>query len=579
MSEENKVESDRSLLQGAHAKGPIATLGAFVRLSGPGWLQSAITLGGGSLAGALFLGILGGTSLLWLQLVAIIMGVVMLSAISYVTLSTGERPFRTIRDHVNPVLAWGWVLATIAANMIWCMPQFSLCFAALEKNLLAGTVEGTDQFKYGISAFFLIAAGFAVYLNGQQGRAARAFDIFLKILIGMIVLCFVGVVVLLARSGKLNWSTIANGFIPDFSQWNRPTGSLAQLVQGLPTDMQDFWSAKIVTAQSNVMIAAAATAVGINMTFLMPYSLLKRGWDQTFRGLARFDLATGMAIPYIAVTSCIVIAAATQFHGQADDLFLSNDPETMQKSKLFDKTKTLLKERVVGAEAFQALSKADRGELTAEELVQAAALSQEEKQIISSITKRGAFDLSEALEPLLGEKRSRYVFGLGILGMGFSTIIILMLINGFAFCEVLGRPLGGTPYIVGCLVAGIAGASWPYFWDGDSKVYLSIVASSFGSMLLPIAYVTFFLLMNNSQVLGDAMPRGFTRLVWNLLMGVSVLGAIAAAGKAIYDKAANPQTGPVVMTVAAGFAIAAIVGFLDRQNSRREPGSPAPDDN
>jgi len=75
------------------------------------------------------------------------------------------------------------------------------------------------------------------------------------------------------------------------------------------------------------------------------------------------------------------------------------------------------------------------------------------------------------------------------------------------------------------------------------------------------------------------MPRGFSRLVWNLLMGVSVLGAIAAAGKAIYDKAANPQTGPVVMTVAAGFAIAAIVGFLDRQNSRREPGSPAPDDN
>ncbi len=64
------------------------------QLSGPGWLQSAITLGGGSLAGALFLGVLGGTSLMWLQLVAIIMGVIMLSAISYVTLSTGGRPFR-----------------------------------------------------------------------------------------------------------------------------------------------------------------------------------------------------------------------------------------------------------------------------------------------------------------------------------------------------------------------------------------------------------------------------------------------------------------------------------------------------
>lgn len=61
----------------------------YIRLSGPGWLQSAITLGGGSLAGALFLGVIAGTSFLWLQLVAIVLGVVMLSAISYVTLSTG----------------------------------------------------------------------------------------------------------------------------------------------------------------------------------------------------------------------------------------------------------------------------------------------------------------------------------------------------------------------------------------------------------------------------------------------------------------------------------------------------------
>jgi len=107
-SDENRIDHDRNLLSEAQAKGPIATLGAFVRLSGPGWLQSAITLGGGSLAGALFLGVLGGTSLLWLQLVAIAMGVVMLSAISYVTLSTGNRPFHAIREHINPVLAWGW---------------------------------------------------------------------------------------------------------------------------------------------------------------------------------------------------------------------------------------------------------------------------------------------------------------------------------------------------------------------------------------------------------------------------------------------------------------------------------------
>jgi len=605
-SDENRIDHDRNLLSEAQAKGPIATLGAFVRLSGPGWLQSAITLGGGSLAGALFLGVLGGTSLLWLQLVAIAMGVVMLSAISYVTLSTGNRPFHAIREHINPVLAWGWVLATIAANIIWCMPQFGLCYAAIENTLMPDQIDNlivsvhgdqvdaireemtpeafaeltpaqlsdriadTKVFRFGLSGIFLVMAVIAVYLNGQQGRAAKVFDVFLKTLIGMIVLCFVGVVVQLTRNGSLNWPVIFRGFIPNLSHWNEPTGSIASLMTELPAEIREFWTTKVVRAQSGVMIAAAATAVGINMTFLMPYSLLKRGWDRTFRGLSRFDLATGMAIPYVAVTSCIVIAAATQFHGTADEQFLSTDPAVMQQSPLFGKTTALLKERVTPADQYAQLSKDDKATLTADDLAAAAALPEAEKKIISSLTKRGAFDLSKALEPLLGKKMSRYVFGLGILGMGFSTIIILMLINGFAFCEILGRPLGGAPYIIGCLVAGVVGASWPWFWDGQSKVYLSIVASSFGSMLLPIAYVTFFLLMNSPQVLGDAMPTGVSRLVWNVLMGISVAGAFAAAGKAIYDKASDPATGPIVITVAAGFAIAVIVGILDRRFRRRE---------
>ncbi len=565
-SEENRIEQDRALLLDARSHGPLATLGAYVRLSGPGWLQSAITLGGGSLAGALFLGILGGTSLLWLQLVAITMGVVMLSAISYVTLSTGERPFRAIRDHINPVLAWGWVLATIAANMIWCMPQFSLCFAAVQKNLVGPElVPDEDAVKYGFSAVFLVAAGFAVYLNGQQGRAAKAFDVFLKLLIGMIVLCFVGVVALLTLKGSLNWPQIFRGFIPDFSQWNQPAGSMASLMDDLSTDAQLFWNARVVKAQGGVMIAAAATAVGINMTFLMPYSLLKRGWDSTFRGLSRFDLSTGMAIPYVAVTSCIVIAAATQFHGQADDQFLSADPATMQQSPLFKSAAPMLKERVIGSEAFKQLSKEEQGTLDGEELNQAAALPDAEKQIASSLIKRNAFDLATAIEPLLGPSVSKYVFGLGILGMGFSTIIILMLINGFAMCEILGKPLEGTPYIAGCLIAGVVGASWPFFWQGDSKVYLSIIASSFGMMLLPIAYVTFFFMMNSRKVLGDALPTGGTRLLWNVLMGISVLGATAAAGKAIMDKSNDPAAGWIVVTLAIAYPAAVLVGFFFRK--------------
>ena len=120
----DQIQQQAKELETAEAQGFGAAVKVYTKYSGPGWVQSAITLGGGSLSGALFLGILGGTSLLWLQLVAIIMGVIMLSAISYITLSTGKKPFHAIADHINPALGWGWIIATIAANMLWCMPQF-----------------------------------------------------------------------------------------------------------------------------------------------------------------------------------------------------------------------------------------------------------------------------------------------------------------------------------------------------------------------------------------------------------------------------------------------------------------------
>ena len=95
------IEQERKYLQEAESKGLLPCLVAYTKLSGPGWLQSAITLGGGSLASSLFLGVLAGYSLLWLQPVAIILGIIMLSAISHVTLSTGQSPFVSINNEIN----------------------------------------------------------------------------------------------------------------------------------------------------------------------------------------------------------------------------------------------------------------------------------------------------------------------------------------------------------------------------------------------------------------------------------------------------------------------------------------------
>lgn len=573
-----KVQSNRELLLNAQEEGKV--LSAYLRLSGPGWLQSAITLGGGSLAGALFLGVLGGTSLLWLQLVAITMGVVMLSAISYVTLSTGRRPFEAINSEINPALGWGWLIATCMANMIWCMPQFSLCYDALDKNLAAlagsGLGEATST-KVAVSIVLLIAAAAIVLLNTRQGKAAKLFDLFLKGMVAIVVLCFVGVVGLLAFKGELNFREILSGFLPDIGQWKEPTGRLGEALAALPAEGQDYWRDKIVSNQRSVMVAAAATAVGINMTFLLPYSMLSRGWDKPFRGLARFDLITGMAIPYVLVTSCVVIASAASFHGKIDDSMKSSDLAVMRESPMFESAKGNLVARV---NDLLVDDLGDAAESTSEEqkLEMAAGLDENEKILALALVKRNAFQLSQTLSPLLGEKLANFVFGLGVLAMGFSSIIILMLINGYAFREMMGRPDGTAPFVIGCLVAGGFGASWVWVWAGGAKFWLAIFASSFGAMLLPIAYITFFLMMNSRRILGNEKPTGASMLSWNVLMIVSVLGAIVAAATAIYGKATDkdhPEAFYAIVGLLVVYGFLVLIGFgMRKPHSGETPSSP-----
>ena len=134
-------------------------------------------------------------------------------------------------------------------------------------------------------------------------------------MVGIIVLSFFGVVI--ALSGTLPWGEIIVGFIvPDVSLLWSPAESFIEYING--SSNGGYWTERITNDQRNRMIAAAATAVGINMTFLLPYSLLRRGWGRPERGLATLDLSIGLFIPFLLATSCVVIAAASQFHAKFD---------------------------------------------------------------------------------------------------------------------------------------------------------------------------------------------------------------------------------------------------------------------
>ena len=573
---------DREILSAAHDRGPVSTMGAFLRLSGPGWLQSAITLGGGSLGGALYLGVIGGSSMLWLQMIAIIIGVIMLSAISYVVLSTGQRPYGAINEYVNPVLGVSWITATILANMIFILPQFSLCFDVLDKNFgVVGSLEqmlggSNPQFtaKIIISAVIATIAFGIVCMSFKPGWAAKLFDALLKLIVGAIVVCFVMAVVMLAQQGQINWHDVLMGFVPDFSQWTNAAPKLASNISNLGGTANRFWSDQLTQRQQFVMLSTTATAVGINMTFLLPYSMLARGWDKTFRGLARWDLITGMAIPFIVVTSCIVLASGNAFHAKIDDEFKSNDATVIQQSRLFEPAKSTIRKRIVEDDktAF-AIVDAMPNETEDQKAAQSAAendqiakfvvsMSEDERIVAASLVKPNTEQLAKTLEPILGDQ-ANLVFGLGVLGMGFSTIVILMMINGYAVAEIFNRYESNAFRVAGALAAAICGFAWFYIWTGESKTYLVIVASSFAAILLPIAYFTFMALMNNRRLLGAERPQGVRMSIWNLLMTIGVAGALVQSYLAV-SKHIDSANGPYVVGGIITFLILAVVGFSAR---------------
>lgn len=587
----SNVFRDREILSAAQAKGPLATLGAYFRLSGPGWLQSAITLGGGSLAGALYLGMAGGYSLLWVQLVAITCGVIMLSAISYITLSTGKRPYAAMNEYINPVLGTAWITATILANMIFILPQFSLAYDALETNLMPGTVDGSQRSQLVVSAILLIVALGVVLLSLKPGWMSKLFDALLKLIIGAVVICFVVAVVQLFLQGKITWE-IFKGFIPDFSSWNKPSPTIADLMvsQEVSGASRSFWESQVVAFKQEKMIGSAAAAVGINMTFLLPYSMLARGWDKTFRGLARWDLITGMAIPFIIVTSCIVITTAYGFHGQADARMLSNDPAEIAESGFYDTVADYVEKRLVKEGKDQPLEQfkvdfdpdenrsADKQKALDTQLADAAAkkkaylseliaeMPEDERKIAVALAKPNGNQLAKSLEPLLGEKWSNLVFGIGTLGMAFSTIIILMMINGFALGEIFNNYNSPFWRIVGALSAGAVGFCWVFLWAGASKTYLAIVAGTFAILLLPIAYFAFLLMMNNRNLMGAEKPVGFRMTVWNVLMTLSLLIVSVAAFTELSKKIATQGTGPMVLGGVLTFGLLMLIGFSAKQS-------------
>lgn len=359
---------EKAHLAALERKNPGERAWAYIKLGGPGYLQSAMTLGSGTAATSLLAGAAFGYDLLWVAPVAMLFGVIMLSAIAHQTLSTGMRPFEAMRRFAGAPLAWAWAFGALIASVIWHFPQYSLAAAGLVD---LGEVAGAGRLAPGAMGLVVLVVAVSMsMLYGASATAVRWYERLLKYMVWGIVLCFGAVVV--SKLDRIDWGAVLRGYT----------------TFRIPGRHQDVAAVELV-------ISGLAAAVGINMVFLYPYTLLARGWGREHRRLARFDLGLGMLLPYALATSLMVIGMAATVHEQGFEVTRGFRP----------------------------------------------------------------VDAARALEGIAGASWSRVVLDLGVIGMALSSITLHMLCTGFVCTELFDWKVGSLRYRLATLlpVPGVLG--------------------------------------------------------------------------------------------------------------------------
>ena len=395
------------------------------QLSGPGWLQSAVTLGAGSAASSIFAGSVFGYRMLWVQPVSMFLGVMMFAAIGKQALVTRARPYDVFWKKLHPSVALFWGFNVLLASIVWQFPQYSLSTAVVGDIF---DVFGVRLPKI-VIAFLLLCVATTICWGYGRGRRKSIvmFERTMKYFVFVMVLAFLGVVI---RTG-VDWGELVKGYLGFY----------------LPGDVRGL----------TIVLGALGAAVGVNMTFLYPYTLLARGWGKNHQGLKNFDLATNMFFPFVLATSLVIIATANTLH-------------------------------------------------------------------LRGIEVRNVIDVAHVLEPVVGVTLSRIVFSLGVLSMCLTTMVLEMLICGFVLSEMLHLEFRGNLYKITTMTAniGILGAFYAMpFW-------LPVLTSSFNLIMLPVAYVGYFILQNRRDYLGQDVNTGVKGRVWNFIMLVAI--AVVALG-------------------------------------------------
>jgi hypothetical protein len=285
------------------------------------------------------------------------------------------------------------------------------------------------------------------------------YEWFLRGVIALIVVAF-GIVVL-ANVGRIQWGELLRGLT---GYYGIPEVSLAE---GRTPDQLD---------SITLVLGMLGAAVGINMTFLYPYSLLAKGWGEHHKTLSRWDLAMSMFVPFVLVTSLVILAMTVSGVYRPSGEFVHTGMSPLQASS--------------------------------------------------------------SLADVMGQRLGRVVFDLGLIGMACGAISAHMVVCGFTLCEMFGLEYTAARYRLFTLVPaiGVLGVVFSI----HKVIWFPIAASAICFTMLPIAYVLFLIMNNRRAYIGDAVGSGGRRLIMNVILvmalGVATVGSAIKFKKGVIDK-------------------------------------------
>ncbi|MFH1760350.1 MAG: divalent metal cation transporter [bacterium] len=250
----------------------------YFKFTGPGWLQSALTLGAATSGSAIMAGSMFGYDLLWVVPLGKFFGIICLAAIGYQVCFTGERPYKVFWDKLHPALAVFWGVNVLLASVVWQFPQYALGTDVVKDMFL---VVNVDMPRWIIAFVFLILATAMCWSYGLGKRKSVVlFEQMLKYMVWMLVFALLLVVI---KTG-LDWGETLKGFF----------------YFRIPHDIEGIM----------IILGLLGASIGVNTTFLYPYAILARRWIKEHSKLKDFDLVSSMFIPSVIAPSLLLIAVA-----------------------------------------------------------------------------------------------------------------------------------------------------------------------------------------------------------------------------------------------------------------------------